>query len=283
MTEIGKFQRYLPLASKTVLVTRPILLWEQPDRLASKLRRCGARAIAFPVIELRILLSEAEAVADLVRSNSIGCIAFFSRTGVHCFNEVLGKTGAGLADRKLPVKMAAIGPATASALHDLGVPVDLVPAEANSESMAELLLRETHGPVLLIRGTLGSDLVRERLTSADRTVHQSTVYENHPVATAKPEIVTKISNYEIGWITATSTSIAHSMVELFGSTLACTRIASISRQVSEVLEGSGFPPTVQATQPGFDSLVQAILAYIDHDCQNQSNFGLRRFKSDQPA
>jgi len=66
----------------------------------------------------------------------------------------------------------------------------------------------------------------------------------------------------IHWVTVTSSSIARSLVEMFGQNLRKTQLASISPLTSAVLRELGYPPAVEAKQYTLPGLIEAILEAI---------------------
>src|SRR5262249_13784237 len=102
-------------------------------------------------------------------------LVFTSSNGVHAFFRRLRQTGRDV--RALgPVRLAAIGPATAEALRAYHLEPDLVPPEYCSESLAAALAKTVAGQrVLLARADRGRDVLRRELARVAH-VEQVTVY-----------------------------------------------------------------------------------------------------------
>ena len=67
-----------------------------------------------------------------------------------------------------------------------------------------------------------------------------------------------MANRQIDWITVTSSAIARSLVDLFGSALHDVHLASISPITSAALRERGYEPAVEASVYTMEGLVTAI-------------------------
>jgi uroporphyrinogen III methyltransferase/synthase len=100
----------------------------------------------------------------------------------------------------------------------------------------------------------------EQLAAAGGRVEQIVVYSSSDVERADPEVARRLAARQVDWITVTSSSIARSLVTLFGEDLRNSRLASISPVTSETLRQLGYPPAAEAGQYTVDGLVRALLA-----------------------
>lgn len=161
------WKRYLPLAGRRVLVTRPS---EKAGKLAGMLRDKGAEVIELPCIKT-------EAIDfDLPDKLEYGWIAFTSAVGVESFFRFLRKTGRDI--RTIgTAKLAAIGKATAAALEDHGLITDLTPEIFNGAHLGrELAVRAAGERVLLLRAEEGSREITEELKFASIGFDEIAVY-----------------------------------------------------------------------------------------------------------
>ncbi len=78
-------------------------------------------------------------VLDAVREGRVDVVSFFSPSAVHNLRGELGADVLSLLGAH--AALAAVGPATASALRQAGLPVTIQAAEATAESMAQAILR----------------------------------------------------------------------------------------------------------------------------------------------
>jgi uroporphyrinogen-III synthase len=129
----------LPLQDRRILVTRT---YEQAGAFCEQLRALGAIPVEFPTIRIMPpddweLLDNA--LSRLCTTDWYDWLIFTSANGVRmCFERL---HGLGYDTRAVgEVRVAAIGPATASALSKYGVTVDLVPDEYIAEAVTAALI-----------------------------------------------------------------------------------------------------------------------------------------------
>jgi uroporphyrinogen III methyltransferase/synthase len=245
------------LFGRTVLVTRPE---NQSEALAAKLRNLGANVLCQPAIEICEPPDSSLVDKVISRLEEFDWLVFSSSNGVHFFLRRLLESGHDL--RRLGrARLAAIGPATAGALADYHLRVDVQPKSYRAESLAESLTPQVRGKrVFLARASRGRETLAEMLTAAGAHVEQAVVYESRDVATATDEVSQSLASGKIDWITVTSSAIARSLVRLFGEDLRKSRLAAISPLTAGVLKECGFPAAVVANTYTTDGLVAAILA-----------------------
>jgi uroporphyrinogen-III synthase len=133
----------LPLESLRILNTRT---HEQAGTFSSQLIALGATPVEFPTI--RIVAPEDwepldNALKRLCEANWYDWLVFTSANGVQIFFERLNKLGYHM-ESVGEVRIAAIGPATASTLRKYGVKVDLVPATYIAEAVASVLIDDAY-------------------------------------------------------------------------------------------------------------------------------------------
>ncbi|HDI78257.1 MAG TPA: uroporphyrinogen-III C-methyltransferase, partial [Desulfobacteraceae bacterium] len=110
-----------PLFGKTILVTRPK---GQIEGLATPLEELGAKCIRFPLIEIRPI-DRWEGLDRIIRRiDRYNWIIFTSVNGVKIFFDRLYYNGFDIRELS-DAKIAAIGPATAKGLRDVGIIADL--------------------------------------------------------------------------------------------------------------------------------------------------------------
>jgi uroporphyrinogen III methyltransferase/synthase len=126
-------------------------------------------------------------------------------------------------------KLATIGPATADELLRHHLKADLVPAEFRAESLAQALCDKAAGKrFLLVRASRGREILARQLNAAGAIVEQVVAYTSSDVSAPDPHIAAMLAAGGIDWITVTSSSIARSLVNLFGDKLRQAKLASIS-------------------------------------------------------
>lgn len=160
----------LPLAGCRVLVTRAE---DQAGELVRAIESAGGQAIRFPVLTISghdaaLLASEFAALPapDLIIFVSPNAVRF----GV-------------AATRMSTARVAAVGPATARALQDAGVKVDIVPAAGfdSEHLLAHPDLQIMSGrSVVIVRGERGRELLGNALRARGAVVNYLSAYRRAP-------------------------------------------------------------------------------------------------------
>ena len=249
-----------PLFGQRVLITRPR---RQAARLCDLLSELGAHCLLQPAIEIEPPADWSAVDTAMERLGEFDWLVFSSANGVEHFLGRLLSTGRDV--RALgPLKIAAIGPATADALQQFHLQPDLTPDEYRAESLANALVeagsKNTSPPqLLLVRASRGREVLAETLTAAGCSVEQVVAYGSVDVLTPQAEIAALLRQGRIDWTTVTSSAIARSLVRLFGDDLRRTKLASVSPITTNTLRELGHEPTAEAREYTMDGVVKAIL------------------------
>ena len=159
--------RSLPLCGKKVIVTRPR---ERSGRLSKMLRALGAEVVELPCIATEPIDAPLPALACW------GWLGFTSVTGVECFFAALHREERDVREIGA-AKIAAIGPATAKALNEHGLRVDLVPSVYDGAHLADELAGVAHGqPILMLRAQDGSTELTQTLREHNVVFHEHALY-----------------------------------------------------------------------------------------------------------
>ena len=156
-----------PLAGMGVLVTRPS---HQAGALLAALEAAGAAAYHLPLIE--ITPEPPARVQDAIAGLAVHELVIFVSTNA-------ANHGRSVLDR-LPARVAAIGPATAAALHRAGITVDILPDGGyDSEHLLDTeALRDVDGlTITIVRGQDGREKLATTLRSRGATVQYLPVYQ----------------------------------------------------------------------------------------------------------
>ncbi|MEN6372572.1 MAG: uroporphyrinogen-III C-methyltransferase [Armatimonadota bacterium] len=243
-----------PLFGKYVIVTRSR---EQASVLSEKLEELGAEVIEFPVIRT-IPIPDFEFV-----TSNYDWIIFTSANGVRYFVEWLKEHG--LDVRAMgSAKLAAIGPATASALEGFGLRVEYVPSEFVAEAVLRDFPVDPSGKKIFIpRAKDARDVLPDMLRERGADVTVATLYETVIEDSDAAPVRKMIENGEIDAITFTSSSTVRNFMSLLGCmnlpekiTIAC--IGPITAQTAREL---GLNPTVVAEEYTIDGLVEGLLKH----------------------
>jgi uroporphyrinogen III methyltransferase/synthase len=111
----------------------------------------------------------------------------------------------------------------------------------------------------LVRASRGSELISQNLRAAGGVLTEVIAYEHRDVLQPKEEVLEAIAQGRVDWVTVTSSAIARSLVQLFGSErMRGLKLASLSSQITSVLGEYGLTPSVEADNATMESLVSAI-------------------------
>jgi uroporphyrinogen-III synthase len=251
----------LSLKGERILITRAR---EQADKLSVALAELGAEPVEIPAIEIRPAKSYEALDLALQNIESYDWLILTSVNGVRVFFSRLEAVGLG-PERLLHLDIAAIGPATAAAIEEHGLPVDVVPDEYVAESVVEALRSQVQGKrVLLVRAKVARDLIPQELRAAGATVHVMEAYETVVPESSRARLREVLSDaaQRPTAITFTSSSTARNFVELLGpenlSQLDGITIASIGPVTSQTLREVGITVTLEAHEYTIAGLVDAL-------------------------
>ncbi len=262
-----------PLESRRVLVTRAR---DARDELGRALEAEGAIPLYFPVI--RITPTDEperfrEALVEL-RAGRYGLVTFTSQNAVEkvvagleqAFGDALGLER---------VKVCAVGPATARALSERGVRVDLVPTEHVADALARELVSafgEARPRVLFPRAKQGRETLVDALGSAGFEVDLVTAYVTLGVPGAEgAALLDSLERGQVDVVTFTSSSAVSRLLECLEAAsdaprarraLARAKLAAIGPVTAKSLTEAGLSPQITAETYTSHGLCSAIGAYF---------------------
>lgn len=263
-----------------ILITRSA---HQTSTLAEALRALGAEPILIPTISLAPPTTFHPLDTALAQLPSFGWLLFTSSNAVQAFAHRARRIAPHLLPNTvtngLPTapnraqtvpNIAAIGPATAAALHAIGLTPTLIPPTAIAESLAEALLPHALQPdrtparMLLLRAEHARDTLPEALRAAGADLTIAPVYQNLTPTDSIPELQA-LFRTPASWpdaITFTSSSTAINLLTLLeaaGITIPDRPLrASIGPITSATLRTLGHPPHLESPQPNIPSLVHTL-------------------------
>ena len=202
-----------PLARRTIVVTRAAA---QAQRFVDLLEAAGARVIHAPTIVIEPPASWEPLDAALGALDSFTWVVFTSVNGVAMVDRRLGARGLAwpAVARK---RVAAIGPATADALAEHGVRVEVVPDEYRAETLVERL-RPRLGPgdrLLLPRAKETRDVLVVELRRLGVEVVEVPVYQTRRVEDGATRLREALASGAVDAVTFTSSSTARNFAEQF--------------------------------------------------------------------
>jgi uroporphyrinogen III methyltransferase / synthase len=255
--EVAWFEKR-PLFGKRIVVTRAA---QQAQVLSEKLRELGAEVIEMPATRIERLDSShlRELLPDLA---AYQWLIFTSQNGVGIFWENL--LAAGLDARALaPVRIAAVGPATAATLLERGITVDVIPERFVAEGLLDKLRERTDvsgARVLYITAENAREALPEGLSELGTDVTVLPLYRSTSDGAGAARLAKRVSAGEVDVVTFTSGSAVRAYVEAIGADLAPKApAASIGPQTSEALRAAGIEVRFEAKDSTIDGLVSAII------------------------
>ncbi len=230
-----------PLAGRRIVITRP-----EPDagRLAARLEALGAEPVVIPAIRIEPADS-APLEAALARLPEYDWVIFTSKHGV---DAVLKRTP-GIEGPRI----AAIGPATASALRKNGIEPDLVPSKYVAEAILAGLGDVEGQRFLLPRADIARQALAEGLRARGGTVDEIPVYHTRSLATERPNLS------GVDAVTFTSSSTVRGFLEA-GPPPPKTKIVCIGPITARTAREYGLEVTKVAEEYTEDGLLAALVA-----------------------
>ena len=254
-----------PLFGRRVVVTRARA---QAGELSRKLEALGAEVYEFPTI--KIVPPEDFAPLDMaIRDlDSFGWIVFTSVNGVEAFVERLKHYGLDLRAVPRRAKVAAIGPATAQKVEEVGLKVDITPEEYKAEALIEALANYSleGKKVLIPRAKVAREVLPEKLRESGAEVVVPPAYESVPSSEGKGQLKKLLESGEIDCITFTASSTVENFVRAFGKEagwlLSSTRAACIGPITAGTCRDHGLSVDVEADEYTIPGLVSAVVELL---------------------
>jgi uroporphyrinogen III methyltransferase/synthase len=247
-----------PLLGKRIVVTRAT---QQAPALSEKLRELGAEVIEMPATQIaRLDLSPLRAA--IANIGEFNWIIFTSQNAVAIFWEQL--LAAERDARSLAgTKVAAVGPATAGALLEHGITVDVIPPRFVAEGLLEALSARadvTGSNVLYVTAEGARDVLPAGLIDAGANLTLIEAYRSVPDGAGAEKLARAIDSGRVDLATFTSASAVRGYIEAVGEELAVrVPAASIGPQTSQALREAGIEVRHEAQESSIDGLVAAMI------------------------
>jgi uroporphyrinogen III methyltransferase/synthase len=247
-----------PLFGKRIVVTRAT---QQAPILSEKLRELGADAIEMPATQIaRLDLGPLRNSID--RIGDYDWLIFTSQNAVAIFWEQL--LGRGKDSRALAgLKIAAVGPATAGALLEHGITVDVIPQRFVAEGLLETIRERddvSGSKVLYITAEGARDVLPSGLREMGAELAIIEAYRTIPDGEGAATLARAIEAGKVDLATFTSASAVRGYIDAVGEDLALkVPAASIGPQTSDALREAGIEVEAEAEESTIDGLVSAVL------------------------
>lgn len=244
-----------------VVVTRPA---HQAGGLVRAFEAAGLTTALLPLLEVTAPHDPAPLDAAVVELDRFDAVVFTSANAVAPFVE---RRRAPLPDGLL---VAVIGPATAKALQEAGLPVHREAERVEAEGLVELLGDELEGRrVLVPQAADARATLEDGLTAAGAEVTAVVAYDKRlpPGAWQRGRELfgDRPGESTLGWVTFTSPRIVRHFVELIDGLGGWARrrddlqAVSIGPVTTRELQRQGVALVAEAETPGNEEMVRAVL------------------------
>lgn len=235
---------------------------ERSAALAGPLEALGAEVVAMPATRVEPL-DPAPVVAALADIAAYGWLVFTSQNAVSFFWELwrsAGKDARALAD----VRVAAVGPATAAALEQLGVAVAVTPDRFVAEGLLDALRArdDVKGRRVLYLVARGArEVLPAGLRALGATVDVLPLYRSVPDVEGAAALRERLLRGDLHLVTFTAGSSVRAFVDGVGPDAAARAgLVSIGPATSAVIRELGLEVRAEADPSTLDGLVQAVVA-----------------------
>ena len=256
--------RTRPLEGRTIVVTRASA---QAQKFVTLLTSAGASVLETPTIAIEAPASWAPLDAALDTAETFTWLIFTSVNGVIMVDRRLTtrrRAWSGFARARL----AAIGPATAEALVEHGLRVEIVPREYRAEGLVERLRPElgSGDRVLLPRAAQTRDVLVRELERLGAAVTEVAAYTTRRVGTSGAALRHALSTGAADVVTFTSSSTARNFAELFtederSAWFPSLTVASIGPITAATAAEYGLTTRIMPSEYTIPALARAIEAY----------------------
>ena len=252
------------LLGKRIVVTRAR---HQASDLVRLLTDLGAECLEYPTIEIRPPNDLRPLNDALAHLSAYDWIVFTSVNGVGFFFEQLFATGKDV--RALGhLKTAAIGPATAARLLELGLSSDIVPETYRAEAVVAAFKKEklNDKKILLPRAKEARPILPQELKKMGAAVDEIVAYETVKAADKSVDLIQMLKDKRVDMITFTSSSTVKNFKALlppkeFAALIEDVTIASIGPITTDTARELGFDVHISAESFTIPGLVEAILRH----------------------
>ena len=258
--ELNWFEKR-PLYGRRIVVTRAT---QQALALTERLRELGADVIEMPATQIaRLDLAPLRSAIDGL--SRYQWLILTSQNAVAIFWEQL--LGEGKDSRSLAgLRVAAVGPATAGALLEHGITVDVIPKRFVAEGLLEIL-REREDisgkRVLYVTAEGARDVLPQGLREIGAQLDVIEASRSIPDGEGAERLARTIESGKLDLATFTSGSAVRGYVDAIGEDLARhVPAVSMGPQTSEALREAGIEVKAEARESTLDGLVSAVVSAV---------------------
>lgn len=251
-----------PLSGRRIALTRPA---GSSADWRGRLEALGASVVELPLIKVTKDVN-LDTLAEVFQEiGGYEWVVFTSANGVKYFFEELIRVFGDIRSLGV-VRIAVVGEATAAAVRDLHLRVDLQPKKASGEELAkELIAREAidSAKILVVTGNRNREVVVEKLNEARAIVDQLPVYRTEETDLAADPVAGDFRAKGADAILFASPSA----VQSFFDQAAVLKLAAKARKplagsigptTTAAMKQLGLPVDFEATEPTLEALVAAL-------------------------
>jgi len=249
-----------PLAGRTLLVTRPA---DQAEGLCALIEVAGGRAWRWPLLEI-VPVGDAAPALALLNREDWDWLVFVSANAVRCAAGLQSWTRRGSGSTRI----AAVGAATAQALAETGMRVDLIPKpQFNSESLlATPEFTQVLGTrILIVRGAGGRELLARTLAERGAETAYAEVYQRRCPQTDATALIEAWRKGGVDMALATSGEVLAHLMDLLGEAgpelAARTPLAVIGGRIAQHARERGWRRLIVAEPASDSGIVAAIIGF----------------------
>ncbi|HMA19564.1 MAG TPA: uroporphyrinogen-III C-methyltransferase [Gemmatimonadaceae bacterium] len=254
--EIDWFEKR-PLFGKRIVVTRAA---QQSSVLIDRLAELGAEVLEMPATKIA-RLDLASLRAEMAALEGYQWLIFTSQNAVSIFWEQL--LGSGRDARTLAgLSIAAVGPATAGALLERGIAVDVIPERFVAEGLLEKLGERDDvagSRVLYVTAEGSREVLPEGLEGLGAEVNIIHAYRSIRDGAGANKLRKALESGTVSAVTFTSASAVRGYVDAVGEELSLRALAvTIGPQTSEAVASAGIELLGEAEESTTDGLLAAV-------------------------
>jgi len=242
-----------------VLVTRPA---HQAENLSRSIEEWGGVAVRFPTLAIVPLADSCTIQNTLAHLDRYQWLVFISANAVTMHSYY--SDGVKIEQFK-SVRIAAIGKATALALAQAGLPVDLVPESGyNSEALLAMSqMQQMNGQsCLIVRGKGGREELATTLRSRGATVEYLDVYKRIIPALDSSQVSLLLAQDKLDVITATSGDALQNLLimleEKNHQQLFEVPLVVISNRIRQIAADMGFKRIAVTSSPSDAAILETV-------------------------
>jgi hydroxymethylbilane synthase len=244
-----------PLQGRRIVVTRP---HAQARALADELERHGATAVLVPLVAIEPV-EQSAALRDAVRNLAgYDWVVFTSANGVSALRD--------LEPDLEEVRVAAVGPATAAAVRELGAEPEFVPERFSAEELASGIGSLDGTRVLLPQADIADPHLASALRAGGAHVDVIAAYRTVAVEPSGAELAALAQGADA--IVLASGSAARGLKALAESSsavseaLARSLLVSIGPKTAEAVREAGLPEGIVADEATAEGIIHALSSHF---------------------